>query len=86
MRLFAEELFHHRLDGGDSRRSADEDHFIDFTGAQTSVAEGVLNGLFGPLDQISDQLLELCSTQGHLQMLRPRCIGGDERKVDIGTR
>ncbi|OQA42697.1 MAG: NAD-specific glutamate dehydrogenase [Spirochaetes bacterium ADurb.Bin315] len=86
VRLFSEELLDHRLHGGDSRRSANEDDLIDITGAQAGIAKGVLDGLSGSIDQIGDQLLELGAAQGHLQVLRSRCIRRDERQVDIGAR
>ena len=77
----ADELLHLRHAGG----SADQHHLVDLLGVELGVFERLHDRAAAPLDQRITHLLELCPSDGDLQVLGPRGIGRDEGQIDVGT-
>ena len=75
---------HERLHGGHARCAADEDHLVDVALGDLGIRERLLYRPDAALDKIRRKLLELGPRELHLQVLRSRCIGGDERQADGG--
>ena len=84
VRLLAEVVLHDLLHERNARRAADENHLVDVLRRHPRVLERLLERTHGAIDDVSDELLELGARQRHVQMLRPRGVGGDERKIDVG--
>src|SRR5678815_3252985 len=64
--------------------TADQHDLVDLLGVELGVSEGVGHGLARLVDQWVDELLEAGAGDGHLQVLGPALVGGDEREVDRG--
>ena len=84
VRLLAEELLDDLLHLRDTRRAADEHHLVDLREVDARIGERLLGRADRPLQQIVHELLELRARELHLQVLRTRLVGGDERQVDVG--
>ena len=82
----AEEVGDDLLDGGDTRRTAHEDHLVDLRSLQTRITQRQLARLDGLADQMVAQLLELGARQRHHQVLRNAVHGHDVRQVDLRRR
>ena len=68
--VLARQLAHQFLHRRNTRRAADQQHFVDLLFADLGLADRRLDRDRGLLDQVADQLFELCPRQRHLQMLR----------------
>ncbi len=80
----AEELLDDLLDGGDTRRTAHEDHLVDLRSRETRVAQGQLAGFDRLADEVVGQLLELGARERHHEVLRNAVHGHDVGEVDLG--
>ena len=85
MRFFLEKFPHNCLYSRNTGGTTDEHYLIDICSGKTGIPKGILYRNLGPFDQVGNQLLEVRTGKGHLQMLRAGSIGGDKRKVDIGA-
>ena len=85
MGLLAEQLTDHGLDSGDSGGTTNEDHLVDIGCSQTGITKSILDRELGALDQVGDELFELCSRKSHLQVFRTGAVSSDEGQVDVGT-
>ena len=84
MRVLTEQFLHLALHHRDTRRTTDQNHFVDVGGRDAGVGQCALARTHGALDQLFDELLELRARQLYVQMLGPRRVRGDERQVDVG--
>ena len=80
----AEELLDNLLHGGDTGRTADQNHLVDIAGLQTGVTQRKLAGLDRLLNQMVAQLLELGTRKRHDQVLRNAVYRHDVGQVDFG--
>ena len=80
----AEEFLDDGLDGGDTRRTAHEDHLVDVAVRKASVLHSLTAGFEGSLDQVVAKLLKFSASQLHHQVLRHAVGNGDVRQVDFG--
>ena len=71
------------LHGRNTRRAADQQNLGNIVGSQTSIGHCLLDRACGRFDQMSGQLVELCTRQRDVQMLRACCVSGDIRQVDV---
>jgi len=80
--LLAHELLNGFLHRRDTGGTAHQQHLVDLPSGQAAVGQRLLDRAHGGVHQGSGQLVELRAGQGHIQMLRPGGVGGDERQVD----
>ena len=83
--LLAEEVGHGFLHGGDTGGAADEDYFVDVLGGEAGVAEGILAGLDGGVDELVGELLELGAGERLHEVLGHPVDGHDVGEVDFGA-
>ena len=83
MRLFAEQLFHQRLDARHARLSAHQNHFVDLAGVNACVFQGLLARTNGALNDVIHHLLQLGARQLLHQVLRPAGVSRDKRQIDF---
>ena len=81
--FLASELLNLFLHRRDTARAADQQDLGDIIRGKASVCHCLLHGANGRFDQMRGQLIELCTRQRHIQMLRARCVRGDIRQVDV---
>ena len=79
--LAVEHILDDLLHLGHAGRSADQHHLVDVPRAEMGVFHRLLHRSPAVLDQVVDQLFELGTGNGHLQVLRAAGVGGDERQV-----
>ena len=80
----AGQLAHLLLHGGDTRRTADQQHLAQLAGGNARVAEGAADRTFRPRNQIRRQFIEFRAGQRLLQMHRLTADCADERQADSG--
>ena len=71
------------LDQRNSRRSADQNDFVDFRGRETGIRERLATGFETPFHQVFDQLLELRARELEREVLGTALVGGDVREIDV---
>ena len=64
--------------------TADQENLAQLCCSDACIVQSILYRDSGSLNQVLGQLIELCSGQVHIQMLRAVCGCSDERKVDVG--
>ena len=74
------DLFLHRRD---TARAADQQNLGDIIRGKASVCHCLLHGADSRFNQMRGQLIELCTRQRHVQMLRAGCVGRNIRQVDV---
>ena len=84
--LAAEERFHRFLNLRHAGHATDQDHFVNFTGGQAGVFQGLLAGLDGALHQVFNQGFQLGPRQFDVEVFRSSLIGSDERQVHFRLR
>ena len=70
-------------DLGHAGHAADEDELIDLALAPLGVAQAILDGLDGALEEVVGELFELGPGELLLDVLRSAGVGGDEGKIDL---
>ena len=71
------------LHSRDTGRAADQKDLGDIVCRQARIGHCLLDRACGSLDQMRSQLVELCTGQRDIQMLRAGRVSGDIRKVDV---
>ena len=71
-------------DGRHAGHATDQDHLVDVGRLEAGIGQCLADRTLRLLDQVGDQVLELGPGQGHDQVLGARCVGADERQVDLG--
>ena len=61
----------------------DKDHFFNFGGLHLSISECLPARLKGPLDEVICNLLQFCTGERQVKVLRPAGIHSDKRQVDV---
>ena len=82
--LFAGDVLNCFLNSGDTGRTADEKDFIKVGGFKTCVGKRLVYGAHGRLNKVGGKLVELCSGDVAVKVLRTGGVGSDERQVYIG--
>ena len=85
VRLLVEELLDEFLHLRNPGRATDEHDLVNVLGVELRVLERLDHRSAAPLDEAVAHLLELRPGDRHLEVLRPRGIGRDERQVDVGA-
>ncbi len=83
--LAARELLHEVDDGGHAGGSADEDHVGHVADRHAGLADDVLEGLAGALEQVVRELLELGAGQRLVEVGRAVLREGEVRQLDRGA-
>lgn len=83
MRFFAEEFLHDLDDFRHAGHAADEHDFLDVFRAHTGIRQSLPAGLDGPLDEVADELFQLCAGQLRDHVLRAAGVRRNERQVDL---
>ena len=81
--LPVEEVAHQRLYLRDTRRAADQHHFLDVVWRKLGVFERQLHRLHGALEQVVHHLLQARPRQLQLHVQRSAGPRGDKRQVDL---
>ncbi len=82
--FLAGELLYHLLNCGDTGGAADHEDLGDLACGQTGVCKCLLYGACGLLNEVVGQLVELCTGEGEVEVLRSGRICGDVRQIDVG--
>ena len=82
--FLAGDLLHGFLNGGDTGRTANQQDLVQIGSAEARIGHSLTDGLHGALYQVGSQLIELCTAQGHIQVLGAGRVGGDIGQVDVG--
>ena len=85
-RLFADELLNRFLNSRNSGGTADHENLVDLTDGEAGVAQCLTNRAHGLLNEVCGELVELCSGEREVKVLRAGRIRRDERQVDGSTR
>ncbi|KAF3068827.1 hypothetical protein CFAM422_007852 [Trichoderma lentiforme] len=76
------------LDGlgnlGHTGHTTDQDDLLDVLGLETSILEGLADGLDGSVDERLNHLLKLRASELQVDVLGAGSIGSDEGQVDVG--
>lgn len=76
------------LDGlgnlGHTGHTTDQDDLLDVLGLETSILEGLTDGLDGSVDERLNHLLKLRASELQVDVLGAGSIGSDEGQVDVG--
>ena len=83
--VLADEVLHGLLHGGDTGRTAHQQHLADLVDGQAGVGQSLTHGAHGLLHQVGGELVELGPGEGHVQVLGAGGVGGDEGQVDGGA-
>ena len=81
--FFADKVLNSFLNGGNTRRTADEKDFRNIRGLETGVGKRLLGRAHRLLYKIGGQFVELCTGKGHIEMLRTGRVRRDKRKIDL---
>ena len=81
--LFAEDALYHILNRGDTCRAADEKDLADIGRCKSGIRKRLLYRTCRLLDKVMGQLIELCSRERYIHMLRACCVCRDIRQIDI---
>ena len=73
----------HFLHGGHAGHAAHEHELVDIGGVEPGGGDAVADGAGGALQQGFRELLQLAAGHGHLDVLGPGGVHGDERQGDI---
>ena len=84
IRFFAEEFFDFLLNQRNTRRTTDQDDFIDIGNGFIRIAQRFLTRFERFLDDVGDHVFEFGARQIDVEVFGPRRIGGEERQVDVG--
>ena len=84
VRFLAENFLDPLLDRRHTGHTANQDDFVNITGAESGVLQRLAARTFGAIDQVGAQRFELRPGQFHVQMLRSLLVRGDEGQIDIG--
>ena len=81
--FLAEEGLNDFLHLGNSRRTSDQDHFVNLLSVKRRIFQGLFERRCQPLENRIDQLLKTSACQLHHQVLGARLIGSDEWQIDF---
>ncbi len=84
VRLFAEDVLDDLLHARHPRRTADQHDFVDLRRLELGIFERLEHRAAAALEKAVGELLELRAADAHRQVLGARCVGRDERQVDVG--
>ena len=84
--LFSGELLDHILNCGDTAGAADHKNLGDIIAGETCVAHCLTDRAGSSLNEMCSELIELCSCEGDVHVLRAGGVSGDIRQVDVCAR
>ena len=84
VRVFAGQGPYHLLHCRNPGRTADQNDFGNIFGSQLGVSHCLFHRFAATVHQSCGQIVKLRPAQFRFEMLRPRCIGGNERQTDRG--
>ena len=82
--FLAGDLLDRFLNSGDTRGTAHQQNLMQVAGLQAGIGQSLTDRTHGSLHQVVGQFVELCTGDGHIQMLGAGGVCGDIRQVDVG--
>ena len=73
------------VDSGDTGGTTDHQDLLQIRCAQAGILQSLADRGHGAVNQICGQLVELCTGQGHIQMLGAGSVSSDEGQVDLAA-
>ena len=83
VRFLAEELLHGFLNGRNTGRTTDENHFVNFAQRKTGVLDSLAARFHRTFHEVCGELVKLCTAEGEVEVFRTRSVSSDERKVNV---
>ena len=81
--FLADKGLDHVLNCGDTAGAADEQDLGDVAGLEACIGQSLLHRAAGLFDEVVGQLIELCTGQSNIEVLRAGGVCGDVRQIDV---